>query len=672
MKTHYTILISGLTAILLLAGTFLQAQPTHAKAEQLMEKYEFAKAAEWYEAHFLSHTPTDNELRNISYCYMQINETAKAEKWLSKLVVKESATAEDIKKYSLLLKSEAKYDEAIANFEKLGTKFPDSKSFSDEQVRQCRAAKEWIATPEFFDVKNVEGFNSSNSEFGLIKVKDGYFLTSDRKLQGNSGEEYGWTGNPFLKMYKIEMNGESVKNIDPISALNDIYHNGPGIFDENSSTIWFTRTKSVKQKQTQSNPDPTSWFNDKVQDVYTNRLEIYSAKLVDGKWTEITAFVHNNADLFSVGHPAISPDGNVLYFVSDMPGGQGATDIYYCEKRSNGTWGDPRNAGEQINTTGKEMFPVIDKDGTLYFSSDGHYGMGGLDLYKATGSKKDWSKPENLKAPINSSRDDFSILFTESGTKGFFASNRFGGKGADDIYSFEFNPPPPPVPTELILAVTTWERLEDGKLVPAEGIRVHYHTEGSLVENPVAMVRPGMYQTILECDAKYQIHGYSDNFFAQSAEIETKCETMNDTIQVQLIFERIVVNKPIVIENIYYDYDKWNIRPDAALELDKIVALLMDNPTIIIELGSHTDSRGSDKYNETLSQRRAESAVKYIVEHGIAADRITAKGYGEYQLVNKCSNGVKCSEEEHQMNRRTEFKVTGFSKEQPVIYSAGE
>jgi tetratricopeptide (TPR) repeat protein len=189
MKTHYTILISGLTAILLLAGTFLQAQPTHAKAEQLMEKYEFAKAAEWYEAHFLSHTPTDNELRNISYCYMQINETAKAEKWLSKLVVKESATAEDIKKYSLLLKSEANIDEAIANFEKLGTKFPDSKSFSDEQVRQCRAAKEWIATPEFFDVKNVEGFNSSNSEFGLIKVKDGYFLTSDRKLQGNSGED---------------------------------------------------------------------------------------------------------------------------------------------------------------------------------------------------------------------------------------------------------------------------------------------------------------------------------------------------------------------------------------------------------------------------------------------------------------------------------------------------
>jgi hypothetical protein len=228
------------------------------------------------------------------------------------------------------------------------------------------------------------------------------------------------------------------------------------------------------------------------------------------------------------------------------------------------------------------------------------------------------------------------------------------------------------VPTELILAVTTWERLEDGKLVPAEGIKVHYHTESSDVENPIPQAIPGTYYAVLACDAKYTINGYSDSFFAQTAKIETKCETMNDTIHVQLIFERIVVNKPIVIENIYYDYDKWNIRPDAAIELDKIVALLIENPTIIIELGSHTDSRGSDKYNETLSQKRAESAVQYIVEHGIAADRITAKGYGEYQLVNKCSNGVKCSEEEHQMNRRTEFKVTGFSKEQPVIYSAGE
>jgi outer membrane protein OmpA-like peptidoglycan-associated protein/tetratricopeptide (TPR) repeat protein len=672
MKTHYTILISLITVILLFVGNVMLAQPTHAKAEQLMEKYEFAKAAEWYEAYFLSHSPTDTELRNISYCYMQINETAKAEKWLSKLVIKESATAEDMKIYALLLKSEAKYDEAMVIFEKLSSRFPDLKSFSNDQIIQCKLAQTWIATPEFFDIKNVETFNSKNSEFGLIKVKDEYFLTSDRKIENNTSEEYGWTGNPFLKMYKIEMNGENVKSIDPISDLNFAYHNGPGIFDEKTSTIWFTRTKSVKQKQKPTNPDPTSWFSGKIQDVYTNRLEIYSAKLVDGKWTEITAFTHNNAELFSVGHPAISPDGNVLYFVSDMQGGFGETDIYYCEKRSNGSWSDPRNVGPQINSIGKEMFPVVDKDGTLYFSSDGHHGMGGLDLFKSTGSKKDWSLPENLKFPLNSSRDDFSILFTESGTKGFLASNRYGGLGGDDIYSFEYSPPPPPVPTELILALTTWERLDDGKLIPAEGIKVHYHIVGSNVENSIEMGYPGMYQTVLDCDAKYQIHGYSDSFFAQSVEIETKCETMNDTIHAQLIFERIVVNKPIVIENIYYDYDKWNIRPDAAIELDKIVVLLTDNPTIIIELGSHTDSRGSDKYNESLSQKRAESAVQYIVDSGIAFDRITAKGYGEYKLVNKCSNGVKCSEEEHQMNRRTEFKVTGFSKDQPVIYSAGE
>jgi outer membrane protein OmpA-like peptidoglycan-associated protein len=168
------------------------------------------------------------------------------------------------------------------------------------------------------------------------------------------------------------------------------------------------------------------------------------------------------------------------------------------------------------------------------------------------------------------------------------------------------------------------------------------------------------------------IHGANPDFFAQSQQITTQCETMNDTVFVQFVFERIVIDKPIVIENIYYDFDKWNIRPDAAVELDKIVALLVENPQIIIELGSHTDSRGSKKYNENLSQKRAESAVQYIISNGIAKDRITAKGYGEYQLVNNCADGIKCSDEEHQMNRRTEFKVTGFSKNQPVIYSNTE
>jgi outer membrane protein OmpA-like peptidoglycan-associated protein len=306
----------------------------------------------------------------------------------------------------------------------------------------------------------------------------------------------------------------------------------------------------------------------------------------------------------------------------------------------------------------------------LFFSSNGHPGMGGLDLFEATGSKNNWTNPQNLKYPINSPRDDFAIIFKEPGTMGYFASNRNEGVGSDDIYSFEYSPPPPPEPTELILAVKTMEKLDDGTLVNLPGINVHYHFNESTEEISVPEISPGVYHTKIKCDETYMVHGTNPDFFANSQEITTKCETMNDTVFVEFVFDRIVIDKPIVIENIYYDYDKWNIRPDAAVELDNIVELLTDNPHIIIELGSHTDSRGSKRYNENLSQKRAESAVQYIVSNGISQERITAKGYGEYQLVNHCSDGVKCSEEEHQMNRRTEFRVIGLNKNQPVIDSA--
>jgi outer membrane protein OmpA-like peptidoglycan-associated protein len=244
--------------------------------------------------------------------------------------------------------------------------------------------------------------------------------------------------------------------------------------------------------------------------------------------------------------------------------------------------------------------------------------------------------------------------------------------GYDDIYSFIYSPAPPPVPTQLILAVTTFERLENGTIIPLADVDVHYHTNAE--GNPLS-IEPysnGVYYATIDCGTQYLVNGAKTGYFSTEKEIVTKCKTMNDTIFVELIFDKIIINKPIVIENIYYDFDKWNIRPDAAVELDKIVHLLLENPQIIIELGSHTDCRGNDKYNKDLSQKRAESAVQYIVDKGISKERITAKGYGESVLVNKCDDGVNCSEEEHQMNRRTEFKVTGFNKVQQVIYSGQE
>ena len=670
MKTSIYIKSIILIAILF-TGNIIIAQNNLQQAENMMQNFEFAKAAEYYENHFKTNKPLQKDLENIVNCYVNINDTKSAVKWLSELTKYNRIDPEYHFLNGRLLKTEGRYDESIVAFELYKTIVPDNKDLADKWIEGSVFAKEWIEQDPLFIVENMSDWNSDLADFALIKINDDYIITSDRKYQNQSYSEndiYSWTGTPYLKLYYIKTNGNETKSIKPIDELNYIYHNGPASFCETTNTLWYTRTKMVKARKRNLNNDPTSWVKNVNIEEYINRLEIYSAKYHNGKWSDIKAFKYNDPSFYSVGHPAISPDGKTLYFVSDMPGGFGETDIYFSEKQTDGTWSKPQNAGDIINSVGKEMFPYVDKDGNIFFSSNGHPGMGGLDIFMSKGSKDNWSKPENLKHPINSPKDDFAIFYTEPEKEGYFSSNRDGGKGSDDIYSFKYSPPP--VPTELILVVKTFERLDDGEIISLSGINVHYHKDGNdSYEFEIPEKSLGIYYTNIDCNTKYIIHGINPEFFSQSKEIQTECETMTDTIFVELIFDRIIIDKPIVIENIYYDFDKWNIRPDAAIELDKIVTLLVENPQIIIELGSHTDSRGTHKYNDVLSQRRAESAVEYIISRGISSERITAKGYGERELVNHCSDGVSCSEEEHQMNRRTEFKVTGYSKSQPVIYS---
>ncbi|MGM0626406.1 MAG: OmpA family protein [Bacteroidota bacterium] len=671
MKTKY--IISTLFIILALSG-FANAQTSLPKAEQHMQKFEYVKAIDLYLNHFTSNEPNHADIRNIAFCYMKTNDTKKAESWLSKIITSEAANADDIIMYAKMLKSEGKYPDAILQYQKLKEIAPAKSTMADENIKICRDVMAWTESEPDFKVKNEAQFNSPQSDFGLITFKDDFLITSDRipeNAESGKNTIYEWTGNSYLKLYQV--NGEDSGNVEGMALLPDInhdHHNGPGYFDEKTNRLYFTRTKVLKQKSKTQNPDPTAWLKE-ADEIYTNRLEIYTSEYEDGNWKNISEFEHNDAANYSTGHPTLSPEGDILYFASDMPGGYGESDIYYSEKQATGEWGEPQNLGPEINTAGKELFPSVDSEGKLYFASNGHPGMGGLDLFTSTGSKTDWEQPENLKHPINSPKDDFAMMVTEPGVKGYFASDRYGGEGSDDIYSFVYSPPPP-VPDELVLAVTSREKTDDGRLQTLTGINVHYHAEGSDKENPVPQTSPGVYHTQVKCDKTYVVQGTHEDFFAQTEEITTECKTMNDTVFVDLTFERIVIDKPIVIENIYYDYDKWNIRPDAAIELDKIVTLLKDNPQIIIELGSHTDSRGTKKYNENLSQRRAESAVEYIISNGISQDRITAKGYGEYQLVNNCSDGVQCSEDEHQMNRRTEFKVIGLNEKQPVIKSASK
>ncbi len=577
MKTNYTILKIFLPLLFILVVSGINAQP-RLNAEEHMERYQYVKAIETYQDHFNSHPATSKEIRNITYCYMQINDTKSAVSWLGKLIDTNEATVEDVMIYAELLKSEGKYSEANLQYEKYKTLVPAESKIADEMIKSSSDAISWTNEPDFFVVKNEEKINSDKSDFGLITLGDNFYITSDR-IQSNKSfadnKLYGWTGNPYLKLYEIKMKNSDVEKVDLVQDLNDQFHNGPAVFAENNNKIYFTRTKTVKQIQKTSNPDPTNWYKDYEGDIYTNRLEIYSAKIVDEKWDEITPFENNNSALYSTGHPALSPSGNVLYFVSDMPGGYGETDIYYCEKNAEGKWGNPKNAGKTINTSGKEVFPFVDKNGFLYFSSNGHPGMGGLDLFKSKGSRNSWSEPQNLKYPLNSPKDDFSIYVVESDSMGYLSSNRYGGLGSDDIYSFVYSPPPPPVPTELMLVVNTYERIEDGTIVALEGVYVHYHINEADNLIPIEESSLGIYMTNIDCDAKYVVNGTKVGYFTQAYEFETVCETMHDTVYAQLILEKIVINKAIAIENIYYDYDKWNIRPDAAIELDKIVNLLV-------------------------------------------------------------------------------------------------
>jgi outer membrane protein OmpA-like peptidoglycan-associated protein len=279
--------------------------------------------------------------------------------------------------------------------------------------------------------------------------------------------------------------------------------------------------------------------------------------------------------------------------------------------------------------------------------------MGGLDLFSAKGNRDNWSFVENLKYPFNSPKDDFSISWNEDGNSGYLASNRDGGKGADDLYSFSYAPP-----TRLVMVVKTLQRLEDGSIAPMNDANVRVEeSQGALVYDRMVN-QDGLIYSEASCNTDYVIEGQREGYFASSTRMGTPpCLTRHDTVYAELIFDKLVINKPIVLENIYYDFDKWNIRPDAAVELDKLVKILVDNPTISIELGSHTDSRGTAQYNETLSQKRAEAAVEYIISRGIDASRITAKGYGENVPVNECVYGAKCTDEQFQMNRRTEFKI---------------
>lgn len=655
MKSLYSIVIMFLVMFSPVNSVFAQKGNAE-KAKVLIENYDYSKAIDTYSEYFKKNTASVEELRDMVFCYLKLNDTKNATEWCAKLISHPSSDSKDILKYAYLLKCEGRYKEAIEQYRNY-LRNNNQTDASDQFVKSCLDAEKWIENPEKFNVTNQAEYNSEFADFGLIPFEKGFIFVSDRKLSKSVSDKkiYGWTGNEYLKLFLVNPSQTKDEKLSSIKELDNKYHNGPGIFNASKNRFYFTRTKMVKVKQRNKNIDPTSWMENIEQSEYLNRLEIYSVDYSNGKWQNIKPFEYNNVEQYSVGHPALSPDGKTLYFVSDMPGGFGETDIYYSTMTSDGKWSQPKNAGKAINTVGKEMFPSVDSEGTLCFSSDGHSGMGGLDLFKSTGNGASWSEPVNMKYPFNSPKDDFLIYYTQLGQSGYFSSNRDGGKGNDDIYKFEIIPP-----KDLILVVRTKELDKTtNKLKPLKNSNISIKQSDSIIKTH-ADAELTQVNSVVKRETPYALAAVKEGYYSSSKEITTIGDKNVDTMFVELVLEPIIIDKPIVLKNIYYDFDKSDIRSDAIPDLEMLVKLMKENPDIIVELGSHTDSRGSDEYNIALSQRRANAAVKYIISKGISNKRITAKGYGETNLLNNCSNGVDCDDVSHQLNRRTEFKVTGF------------
>lgn len=496
-----------------------------------------------------------------------------------------------------------------------------------------------------FRVKNLEAINTEFAEYSPFYDAGKLYFTSNR----HGGKIYKGTGTPFTDIYVVNTRGANV-DLATLEELSPVV-NEPNVnlgsitMSKNGTTVIFAKGNSGKSSG-------------------ANEVNLYFTRYRNGAWQTPRPLSVNGQDTWD-STPALSPDGKTLYFSSNREGGFGGLDIYTASLNRRGRWVDVRNMGENINTPGNEIFPYAGGTGKLYFSSDGWPGFGGLDIFEATreGGKV---KLENLGAPINSNADDFG-LFLFNPSRGFFTSNRKGGKGDDDIYTFVNNDPELRI-VNYWLSGTTLTHDENDNLIPLSNTKVVLRDkEDNIIDEKFTQI-DGKYRFRVYSEENYYLVAEKEEYFTTRIDFSTvgksadkaqlKDMITNIEFEIDLPLDQIVVDKPIVLNNIYYDLDKADIKPEAAIELDKLVTLMRDNPSINIELSSHTDVRSSHDYNMNLSQRRAQSAVNYIASQGIESRRMVAKGYGETKLI--VENAT--TEAQHQVNRRTEFKVTKYNK----------
>ena len=561
-----------------------------------------------------------------------------------------------LKQYAFTLKQAQRYTEAAQAFKELGIEIGSPYEYRKE-ITACKLAAEWQKKEtKDYQVEPVD-FNTSSAEYAPTFFSNGQLvITSDRP--GSTGDDtYAWTGNSFSDLYLVDTKTEFVSAFD--TQINSEFNEGTAAFNEDFSVVYFSRCFSGEK------------FGD-------NFCKLMVSKKQGEAWTvpAVLPFVEENVNY---GSPALSSDGQRLYFSANHPEGWGGYDLYYVDWAGE-EWGEPKLMSRSINTPEDEQFPSLDGD-TLYFASRGHTGMGGLDIYRTYRTDGvNWSPAQNLKPPLNSGSDDFGIVINPTSPpnknilqRGFFTSNR---DGSDDIFSFEKlvppTPPPPPpvVDYELILDGYLLEKIyqvegdPNSKVLGRKPLRGTVEIQIGELKERVKVDGDGYFSIELNENKNYSFLGSSPGYLTNQAYFSTfgVGKDPNNPVQrfeVEIVLDKIYSNQEITLENIYYDFDRWEIRPDAEPTLNKLAENLKLNPEIRIQMGSHTDCRGNDRYNEDLSQKRAESAVDFLISKGIEPDRLSAKGYGEDNPSIDCICS-RCSEDEHQKNRRTTFAIIEY------------
>ena len=628
MKKLFTILL-----LIAVSTTVTTAQNKDTKkADQLYARYQYTDAAAAYQKLLKKGKGSRYVFQQLGNSYYFINDTKKAETYYRRVVKGRKLDAEVVYNYAQSLKSNGKFSDHNTWMKRFAELKPDDSR-----------AKEFMKNPNYiplimdevqrWEAKNMEEINSEYADFGAFVMGKEFYFTSGRNTKR---KKYGWNEEPYLDIYKAQDVGGTIKNasILPGTEINTKYHEGTVAITPDGKRMYFDRNDFFQGD-----------FDKSEEGV--NQINLYYAEMIDGQWKGVQS-VPWNSDEYSVQHPALSPDGNTLYFTSDMPGGIGMSDIYRVAINTDGTFSEPQNVGALINTEGREGYPSVDSNGTLYFSSDGHLGIGMLDVFSAEIGRDGFSNAKNMGKGVNSANDDFAFVFNPATMTGYVSSNREGGKGGDDIYAIKELE----IACEVTINVKVLNEYTDG---PISGARVDMYDEFENSLSSRTTGEDGSSSFMAECDKGHVLQGIMKDYESNAVVVESANDTEVDVVIRLRPIEEIIVDDRVVLNPIYFDLDKSNIKPQAAFELDKLVAIMLKYPKMVIKVESHTDNRGNDDYNLGLSERRAQSTVQYVISKGVEAARISGEGKGETAPKFDC--GTNCTQEQHDKNRRSEFII---------------